>query len=92
MDNSPIVIYEALSFGKPVIATNRGGNPESMKNGYNGFVVDANNSDEEIAAAIINLLNDKKLYNTMADNAILSSCQFDIDKYIDNLEIIYSKL
>ncbi|MGD0169590.1 MAG: glycosyltransferase family 4 protein [Smithella sp.] len=92
MDNSPIVIYEALSFGKPVIATNRGGNPELIKNGYNGFVVDANNSDEEIAAAIINLLNDKKLYNTIADNAILSSCQFDIDKYIDNLEIIYSKL
>jgi glycosyltransferase involved in cell wall biosynthesis len=91
MDNSPIVIYEALSLGKPVIATNRGGNPELIKDGYNGFVVDANNLDE-MAAAIVNLLNDKKLYDTIADNAIVSSSQFDIGKYIDNLEMIYSKL
>jgi glycosyltransferase involved in cell wall biosynthesis len=91
MDNSPIVIYEALSFGKPVVATNRGGNPELIKDGYNGFVVDANNSDE-LAVAVVNLLNDKKLYDTIAGNAIVSSAQFDIDKYIDNLEMIYSKL
>lgn len=93
MDNSPMVIYEALSFGKPVIATNRGGIPDLIKDGYNGFLVDANNS-QEMADAIINILNENnaQLYRVIAKNAIWSSQQYDIDKYIDNLEMVYSTL
>jgi glycosyltransferase involved in cell wall biosynthesis len=93
MDNSPIVIYEALSFGKPVIATNRGGIPELIKNGFNGFLVNANNP-KEIADAVINILNENnaELYSVISKNAILSSHQYNIDKHIDNLEMAYSKL
>jgi glycosyltransferase involved in cell wall biosynthesis len=93
MENSPIVIYEALSFGKPVIATNRGGNPELIRNGYNGFVVNANNP-KEIANAVINLLNENhvELYRKIAGNALLSSYRYDADKYIDYLEMAYGKL
>lgn len=93
MENSPIVIYEALSFGKPVIATNRGGNPDLIRNGYNGFLVNANNS-EELADAVVKILHEKnvELYREIAENAFLSSKQYDIDSYIDNLEMVYSKL
>lgn len=93
MENSPIVIYEALSFGKPVIASNRGGNPDLIQNGYNGFLVNANNP-EELSAAIVRLLNEvnNEAYLKIANNALLSSRRYDMGKYIDNLEMIYRKL
>jgi len=91
MENSPVVIYEALSFGKPVITTNRGGNPELIENGKNGFVVNANDH-VEIAKAAIKLLSDNKLYGRMARNALISSRKFDINSYVDNLERIYYSL
>jgi len=89
MENSPVVIYEALSFGKPVVTTDRGGNPELIEHGKNGFVVPANDSTG-ITKAVLKLLNDDELYAKMAKNALNSSRKFDIEKYIDNLEKIYS--
>lgn len=93
MDNSPIVIYEALSFGKPVVATNRGGIPELIKNGHNGFLVHANNP-QEMADAIINVISEKNAesYKVIAGNAVASSLRYSLDKYIDNLEATYNKL
>jgi colanic acid/amylovoran biosynthesis glycosyltransferase len=93
MENSPIVIYEAFSFGRPIIASDRGGNSELIKNGYNGFLVNANNP-EEIADAVINILNENhaELYRKIAGNALLSSDLYDADKYIDYLEMAYGKL
>jgi len=35
----PTVVIEAMAYGKPVIATNVGGNPFMIKNGKNGFLV-----------------------------------------------------
>ena len=35
----PTVVIEAMAHGKPVIATNVGGNPFMVKNGKNGFLV-----------------------------------------------------
>jgi len=36
-DNSPLVIYESFSMGKPVIASAMGGMPELVDDGENGF-------------------------------------------------------
>lgn len=38
-EGQPGIIIEALSVGLPVVATNVGGIPELIKNGYNGFLV-----------------------------------------------------
>jgi len=35
----PTVVMESMTYGKPVIATNVGGNPFMVKNGKNGFLV-----------------------------------------------------
>ena len=46
VDNSPNTIYEAMAFGKAVIASNRSGIPELVKNNKTGILVDPMNIDE----------------------------------------------
>ncbi len=41
----PTVVIEAMAHGKPVIATNVGGNPFMVKNGKNGFLVTPKNTE-----------------------------------------------
>lgn len=48
----PAVIMEAASFGIPIIATDVGGTTEIVLDGVNGFVIQENFSNEELAAAI----------------------------------------
>lgn len=47
-----VVIFEAMACGKPVIASNIGGIPETVRNGYTGFLTAPGNA-EDIAAKII---------------------------------------
>lgn len=48
----PVSVMEAMSFGIPVIATEVGGTPEIVKDGYNGFLLYQDPTAEEIAEAI----------------------------------------
>jgi len=53
----PNVIKEAMSCGKPIVATKAIGIAELVENGENGILVEPRNSDEA-AAAMIKLLDD----------------------------------
>jgi glycosyltransferase involved in cell wall biosynthesis len=46
VDNSPNTIYEAMAFGKAVIASNRSGIPELVENNKTGILVDPMNINE----------------------------------------------
>lgn len=61
----PISLLEAQYFGIPSVATDVGGNPEIIKNGYNGLIVPPKNSNA-IASAIHRLLIDDELRNTFS--------------------------
>jgi glycosyltransferase involved in cell wall biosynthesis len=65
---SPMVVVEAMASGKPVIATNVGGLPHRVANGKTGYIVEPNNSTE-LAARIIELLQNDELRIHMGDNA-----------------------
>ena len=52
-----IVYLEASACGLPVVAGASGGAPDAVIQGVTGLVVDGNNLDE-IAEAIVSLLND----------------------------------
>ncbi len=54
---------EAMACGKPIITTNIGGLPDITKNGKNGIMI--NPSAEELAEAIIKLLDNPKLASKM---------------------------
>jgi glycosyltransferase involved in cell wall biosynthesis len=51
---------------KPVIATNVGGNPEMMRDGITGYLVEKGSHDD-IIEKISLLLNDKKLSENMGN-------------------------
>ena len=52
-------IIEYMALGNPVIANDAGGTKEIVKHGINGFLI-SNESAQEIADLINNLLDDKK--------------------------------
>lgn len=58
-ETQPMSILEAMSTGKPVIASNIKSNEYLVKDGVTGYLVDSNDS-EKIAEYTIELLNDKR--------------------------------
>ena len=67
MDLAPLSLKEAQLMRKPVIATNVGGNPETMVDGKTGFLVDQGNH-EQIIARLSLLLADKELSKKMGND------------------------
>lgn len=68
-EGSPHVLFEAMASEVPIVATCVGGIPELLKDGETG--VFARPKDyESLAASIIKVLEDKKLANRLAQNAL----------------------
>jgi len=59
---------EAMGCGTPVVASKFGGIRNTIKNGFNGFLVDAANP-QEFADAILSLLQDEKKCKEIGHNA-----------------------
>ena len=67
-EGSPMFFLEASSFGKPMIATNVGSNPEHLVDGVNGFLIDVNDIENQLPEAVLKLVEDKKIYSEMSRN------------------------
>lgn len=86
----PIVILEALSFGRPVIASKVGGVPEIL-DGTNGFAV--KNDPIEVVERIKYVLEDKVRYSNMcrcAEDTYLKN--FTVDKMVNGYMSIYKTI
>jgi glycosyltransferase involved in cell wall biosynthesis len=60
-------ILEAMMAGKPIVATNVGGNAELIVNGESGFLVPSENS-ETLASSIVSLLKDMGMARQFGEN------------------------
>lgn len=68
MDNLPTVALEALSVGTPVIASDAGGLPDIVEDGYNGLLFE-NENVNMLAEKMKCLLDDEGKRNEMSVNA-----------------------
>lgn len=84
-ENSPMVIYEALGFGLPVLAAKIGGVAELIKDKKNGFIFEAGYREDliEKMAYCLKHLDEIK---TMAQAARESVKEFSLEKYIEKIE------
>lgn len=71
LEGMPLSMLEAMSMGKPLIATNVGGNPEIIQNGCNGFLIyGTEDYSQEIAERIEQIYLDNNLENYLRKNAL----------------------
>lgn len=76
-DASPIVLFEALAAGKPIVTTNICGE-EIIKDGRNGFLIPSRAN--ALCEAIRTLADDQNLRNAMARNNRRDSLNYDWSK------------
>ncbi|MDH6353914.1 glycosyltransferase involved in cell wall biosynthesis [Dysgonomonas sp. PH5-45] len=86
----PISVIEALSYGKPVVASDVGGLSE-MLTGDNGYVVQ--NNAEEFVEKIRLILENDELYTQKSKNARQSYLNnFTISRMIEGYKTVYQKV
>lgn len=87
-----LVATEAMACGKPVIASNVGGLPDQIIDGFNGFLVPPR-SPKAIADKILYLLENPSEARRIGRNGrMLAEEKYDIEKRVDKIIEIYKKL
>jgi len=88
----PHTILEAMNGGVPIITTPVGGNPEVIQNGSNGLLVEYNNQ-EQWQEAILKLLRDEHLAQTLTGNAKNSLAPFQKQTMlIETVDVLVNQL
>ncbi len=77
----PHIILEAMAMSLPVITTNVCGNPEIIKNGHNGLLVEYNNK-KQLKEAISKLWQDEDLQEKFIENEKKTVKRFSREKMI----------
>ena len=92
VEGLPNAIIEYMAAKLPVVATNVGGIPELITHNTNGLLVEPNNPDE-LAMAILTLLNDPRLAEKFGENGRLFVEQnLDLKCMVSKVETIYEIL
>jgi len=86
-ENFPLTIYEFMSNGLPVLASDLGAIPELVKDGQNGYLFNSGDF-ESLRKTIEKLLADEIILNKLSKNAIESSKKFPIgDQFKRTMEV-----
>jgi glycosyltransferase involved in cell wall biosynthesis len=72
----PVTIMEGMAAGIPVIATDVGGTRDILHDNINGILIEEK-KPEQIADAIIRLMEDDKLRKRLSEGALLTGKQYD---------------
>jgi len=86
-----LIIHEFMSYGLPVIGSNRGAIPELINHEYNGFIFDPDDYTS-LANLIENLVNNRDILFTMSKNAIESANEHTLEKQLEMTMKVFSSL
>ena len=85
------VLAEAMSFGKPVVASAIGGIPEVVTDGETGILVPPANPGR-LADALCRLLTDRDLAGRMGENGRRSVGRFQFPEMMRGYEAVYRRI
>jgi len=78
-ESQGIILIEAMACGKPIVATNIEGYATVVRNGEEGLLVPPRDSSA-LAEALVKLLKDESLRQTMGEKGLLRSRQYSWDE------------
>ena len=85
----PMVILEAMSLGKPVVASDVGGISEIVRNGENGYTVE--NKAKLFAEKIRTILENEEIYQCFSKRALsIFEEELTVDKMVDAYLQVYN--
>lgn len=91
-EGTSVSLLEAMAAGLPPVVTNVGGNPDIVKNGENGLVVEPKDTPA-LANAILEILTDPARYERFSKNAVATVKRYySIEKMVATYTDIYLKL
>lgn len=91
-DALPLVILEAMAFGKPVISTFIGAIEETIDHGENGFLAKVGDI-ESMSDHLVDLLSDDALYQSFSTNANNKySKNYTSEIFLDNLKDVFLQI
>jgi glycosyltransferase involved in cell wall biosynthesis len=90
-DTYPSVVFESLGYGVPVIASCRGGIPEMVEDGVNGFIFDPD-VDGSLASILLKILQSPQVIDDLrAECARHASRYCDTNTWISSQEDFYEE-
>ncbi len=87
----PYTLLEAMAMDKPVVASSVGGLAETINHCENGVLFRTNDA-QALAEALISVLSDPLLLQTVIHGAHETANAYDIERHIDRLLAIYGAL
>lgn len=87
-----IALTEAMAFGLVPVVTNVGGNKYLVHDGLNGFLVKHPVDVHEVSNVLLKLTVDHNLLLTMSKRALKDGQLLNIDKTVNDLEVLYQSL
>ena len=91
-EGTPVTAIEALAGGRPVVATRVGGVPDVVRDGVDGFLVEAGAIDD-LADRLARLATDPELRERMGQagrERVLS--RYAVDRLVDDVDRLYRSL
>ncbi len=90
-ETSSLALSEAMSVGKPALATNFGGNPYMITEGVNGYLYPTHDANA-LAELIMKIMSDASLYKTLSEGARKCYAEkFTANRMTKSLEEIYER-